>query len=154
RQDAARANAGPGTPPNRSGTTSRRRRHGGWASVFALMGGVTAWSLQVGFGEGLTAQICHGHDPAVPLPGWMMPSITSVTVVALLIALLAAGVAWWDWSRTDQAGINAPDHALDTLKGRQHFLATAGLLFSALFLIGLLAAGLALWLVSPCSAWR
>jgi hypothetical protein len=43
---------------------------------------------------------------------------------------------------------------LDTRPGRRHFLATAGLLFSLLFLFGLVAAGLAVWLVSPCGPWR
>lgn len=131
----------------------RESRPGVWAMLFGLVGTAAAWFLQTEFGETLTAQVCYRHEMASSLPRWLMPSIHAITVLALVIGLTGVAVAAWNCRHTRTVP-SSPRHVLDTRPGRQHFLATAGLLFSLLFLFGLVAAGLAVWLVSPCGPWR
>lgn len=130
------------------------RRPGIYAMLFGLFGAVAVWFLQTEFGETLVAQVCFRHDAASLTPQWLLPAVSAATAFALLIGIAGVGVAWRNWRVTRNVCASVAQHALDTSKGRQHFLAMAGFLLSLLFLVGLVAAGLAVLLVSPCSAWR
>jgi len=130
-----------------------RARPGLWAMLFGMAGAGAVWFLHTGFSETLVAQVCHRHDRAAPVPGWLMPSVHVFTVSAVLIGAAGTAIAWRNWRLARKARA-ADARALDIGTGRRLFLATASLLFSLLFLVGLVAAGLAVLLVSPCSAWR
>ncbi|HET8596244.1 MAG TPA: hypothetical protein VFM22_00625 [Castellaniella sp.] len=132
---------------------SHRGAPGPWAMLIGLAGTGLMWFLQTEFGETLTAQVCARHDMASPVPPWLMHSVHGVTALAVLAGAAGAGLAWRNWRQTRDTHTRDP-RALDNQRERRHFLATAGLLFSLLFLVGLVAAVLAVLLVSPCSAWR
>ncbi|MFM0436081.1 hypothetical protein PQQ84_06460 [Paraburkholderia strydomiana] len=129
------------------------RRGGALMMLFGLLGAAAAWGLQTEVGETLAAQACYPHRRALPAPqwSWLMPALNAMSIVALLVGIAGVWVAWRSWR------IARPDPAAsvsDTTAGRTGFLAMAGLILSVLFLVGLVTAGLAVLLVSPCSAWR
>lgn len=126
------------------------------AMLFGLFGAAAVWFFQTAFGEALTAQACFTHRTFVADSHWTWLSVTAgaVTACALLLGIAGVGVAWHNWRAMRDTHSDAVRRALDTGHGRRQFLALAGVLFSLLFLVGLVAAGLAELLVSPCSAWR
>jgi hypothetical protein len=133
-----------------------RRRDGTLMMPFGLFGAAAAWVLQTEIGETLAAQACFPHRSALAAPqwSWLMAALDALSIVALLIGVAGVWVAWRGW-RTTRTARPAPASPMsDTSAGRTRFLAMAALLLSLLFLVGLVATGLAVLLVSPCSAWR
>lgn len=143
-----------GDKPARQGP--RRRRGGALMMLFGMLGAAAAWVLQTEIGETLAAQTCFPHRSALAAPqwSWLMPVLDVISVVALLIGVAAVWVAWRGWRMTRAARPDPAPPASDAAVGRTRFLAMAGLILSLLFLVGLVATGLAVLLVSPCSAWR
>lgn len=145
---------GQGRKPRKPGGHGRV---GPLAMLFGLVGAPLMWLMQVQIGETLTAQVCFMHQITKPLaPHWpgLMLTLRIISAGALLIGLVATGVAWRNWHATRNGHSGVARLALDTGKGRQRFIGMAAWLLSLLFLVGLVAAGLAVLLVSPCSAWR
>jgi len=133
-----------------------RRRVGPLMIVFGLLGAAAAWVVQTEIGQTLAAQGCYPHRAALPAPqwSWLMPVLNAMSVVALLIGVAGVWVAWRNWRVTRDARAD-PVPAIPAITvGRTRFLAMAGLILSLLFAVGLVATGLAVVLVSPCSAWR
>lgn len=141
-----------GEKPARQGP--RRRRGGALMMLFGLMGAAAAWVLQTDIGETLAAQACFPHRSALAAPrwSWLMPALDVISVVALLIGVAGVWVAWQGWRSAARRDPASP--ASDAAVGRTRFLALAGLILSLLFVVGLIATGLAVLLVAPCSGWR
>jgi hypothetical protein len=131
---------------NRPGRLSPDRRRGAAA----------VWVLQTEIGETLAAQACFPHRTALAAPqwSWLMSALDVMSIVALLIGAAGVWVAWRGWRMTLAARTGPAAPVSDTRAGRTRFLAMAGFMLSLLFLVGLIATGLAVLLVSPCSAWR
>lgn len=146
--------------PDSSNTTGHlspnRRRGGALMMLFGLLGAAAAWISQTEIGETLAAQACFPHRIALAAPqwSWLMSALDVMSAVALLIGAAGVWVAWRGWRVTRAPRPDPAPPASDTGAGRTRFLATAGLMLSLLFLVGLVASGLAVLLVSPCSAWR
>jgi len=132
------------------------RRGGALMMLFGLLGAAAAWGLQTEVGETLAAQACYPHRRALPAPqwSWLMPALNAMSIVALLVGIAGVWVAWRSWRIARGARPDSAASVSDTTAGRTRFLAMAGLILSVLFLVGLVTAGLAVLLVSPCSAWR
>jgi hypothetical protein len=143
-----------GDEPRRLGPY--RRRGGALMMLFGLLGAAAAWILQTEIGETLAAQACFPHRTALAAPqwSWLMSALDVMSIVALLIGAAGVWVAWRGWRMTRAARPDSAPPVSDTGAGRTRFLALAGLMLSLLFLVGLVATGLAVLLVSPCSAWR
>ncbi|MEC5409927.1 hypothetical protein VOM14_30825 [Paraburkholderia sp. MPAMCS5] len=133
-----------------------RRRGVTLAMLFGLFGAAAVWVLQTEIGEALSAQACYPHREALPAPQWpwLMPALSAASLGALLIGMLGAGVAWWNWRRARDRQSDTVQQESDASRGRTRFLAMAALMLSLLFLVGLVATGFAVLIVSPCSAWR
>lgn len=133
-----------------------RRGRGPLTMLFGLFGAAGVWVLQTEIGEALSAQACYPHRAALAAPqwAWLMPVLTAVSIGALLIGLAGAALAWRNWRVARNGQPDSEPAVPDTSLGRTRFLAMAGLMLSLLFLVGLLATGFAVMLVSPCSAWR
>jgi hypothetical protein len=152
------------TPPaarpatrNKPGRLSPYRRRGGaLMMLFGLLGAAAAWILQTEIGETLAAQACFPHRTALAAPqwSWLMSALDVMSIVALLIGAAGVWVAWRGWRVTRAPRPDPAPPVSDPGAGRTRFLAMAGLMLSLLFLVGLVATGLAVLLVSPCSAWR
>jgi hypothetical protein len=132
------------------------RRGGALMMLFGLLGAAAAWGLQTEVGETLAAQACYPHRRALPAPqwSWLMPALNAMSIVALLVGIAGVWVAWRSWRIARGARPDSAASVSDTTAGRTRFLAMAALILSVLFLVGLVTAGLAVLLVSPCSAWR
>lgn len=143
-----------GKAPGRLGPY--RRRGGALMLLFGLLGAPAAWVLQTEIGETLAAQACFPHRSALAVPqwSWLMPVLDVMSVGALLIGVAGVWVAWRGWRTTRAARPDPVSPVSDAGVGRTLFLAAAGFMLGLLFLVGLVATGLAVLLVSPCSAWR
>ncbi len=124
--------------------------------LFGLLGAAAAWVLQTEIGETLAAQACFPHRTPLAAPqwSWLMPVLNVISVVALLVGVACAWIAWRSWRMSRDARPDPAAAISDTVPGRTRFLAMAGLILSLLFVVGLVATGLAVVLVSPCSTWR
>jgi hypothetical protein len=134
----------------------RRAGHGLLTTLCGLFGAAAMWVLQTEIGEALAAQACYPRRTPLAAPQWpwLMPTLSAVSVGALLIGIVGAGIAWRNWRMACEAYSGSAHSVADTSRGRVRFLAMAGLMLSLLFLVGLVASGFAVLLVSPCSAWR
>ena len=148
--------ARPASSDRPGGLSPHRRRRGALIMLFGLLGAAAAWILQTEIGETLAAQACFPHRTALAAPqwSWLMSALDVMSIAALLIGAAGVWVAWQGWRTTCARRPDPAAPVSDTGAGRTRFLAMAGLTLSLLFLVGLLATGLAVLLVSPCSAWR
>ena len=153
-EPAPAARPAAGTPPARQ--RPHRRRGGALMMLFGLLGAAAAWILQTEIGETLAAQACFPHRVALAAPQWsgLMPALDAMSIVALLIGIAGVLVARRGWHMTRATRPDSAPPGSDPGTGRTRFLAMAGLMLSLLFLVGLVATGLAVLLVSPCSTWR
>lgn len=147
---------GPTVDGRQRGGAPRHGRAGWLTMLFGLFGAAAVWVLQTGIGETLAAQGCYPHRAPLAAPqwSWLMPALSAASLGALLIGLGGAVIAWRNWRIAYGPHSGSTDAVVDATRGRTRFLATAGLILSLLFLVGLFATGLAVLLVSPCSAWR
>lgn len=150
----AAARPASGDKPARRGPY--RRRGGSLMMLFGLLGAAAAWVVQTEIGETLAAQACFPHRTALAVPQWpwLMSALNVMSIVALLVGIAGAWVAWRGWRMTRDTRPDPASAVSDAGAGRTRFLAMAGLMLSLLFLVGLVATGLAVLLVAPCSAWR
>lgn len=115
-----------GVPPGRRGL------------LFALVAAPTAWFIHLLAGYAITSLAC-GQASA-------RAAIHIISAVFLLIALAGVLVAWRQWQtlRGDAAG------TIENTRGRDAFLAVAGLLLSALFAAIIVLAWAALLALGGC----
>ena len=148
--------AGSAADGKRGRGAPRRAGPGLLTMLCGLFGAAAVWVLQTEIGETLAAQACYPHRTPLAAPQWpwLMPTLGAVSVGALLIGLGGAALAWRNWRMAREEHSGSAHPVADTSRGRIRFLATAGLMLSLLFLVGLVASGFAVLLVSPCSAWR
>lgn len=130
------------------------RSHSAWVAMLGFFAAAGAWVLLTEFGEGFAAQVCYRHGMAPGAPQWLMPILGAATVGALLIGLIGVAAAWRHWRLVRDTLLDTVGPRHDRSMGRRRYVAMAALLLNLLFLLGLAAAGLAVLLVSPCSAWR
>lgn len=105
-----------------------------WAGVLA---GPIAWFLHQQVSYVLAALSCSDALTFV---------LHMATVVAILIAIAGAGIAWINWRRTGRAWSTQVGGTL----ARSRFMALSGLLLSFLFLLVIVAQGIPNFFFSPC----
>ncbi|MDQ6717901.1 MAG: hypothetical protein M3Z17_06095 [Gemmatimonadota bacterium] len=137
---------------------------------FALLGAPFAWSLQELSSYSLSAHACAPRDLVVDTPvlSGLNPLLLLISLAAAIVAL-AAGVvslrAWREAQATDEGhhegahggdlkhlSHRAGDVAGDQRTGRARFMALAGILFSSLFLLGIVMNTFPLFTLAFCSA--
>jgi hypothetical protein len=98
-------------------------------SLFALFGGPLAWFAQLNVGFALASQPCFhdGERIGVPhfSPDWTWAAMITVTVIACIIALLAALISWRAYARAPVEKVG-DDRLPQVGGGRTHFLALWG----------------------------
>ena len=122
------------------------------ALLFGLAAAPVAWSAQILFGSALSGFVCYPHAAPLAVPLWhgSRSIILAVDLVGIVISIMAGLISWRNWRRTSLERPGSFHHLLDLGEGRTRFMATAGMLTSALFLIAL-AFGLAVvYLVPQC----
>lgn len=120
---------------------------------FGLFGAPAVWSVQLMLGYALAAHACYPEmtPRLVPvIPGlWALELV--ISLVALAIGAGAAVVAIRSWRAARPRREAAEARLLEVAEGRVRFMALAGVLVSMLFLLGILANGLPLFLVGACA---
>jgi len=118
---------------------------------FGLFGAPAAWSLQLMVSYALTAHGCFpvSEPLAAPFFGGLWALDLVVSLAAVAAAAAAGATAWRSWRVTRGERPGGPEH-LESGWGRTHFMALAGTLVSGLFFLGVIMAGIPLFLVSPC----
>ncbi len=128
---------------------------------FGLAGGFVAWSIQTLINLSLASHSCFPslYPLGAPALHGMIGIAFVVSLVALIVCVAAAAIAWRSWSATrnehqqssGEGRAHAPGHALlETGEGRTRFMALAGVLTSVTFVLVSLVHTASLFLVSPC----
>ena len=127
---------------------------------FGLFGAPAAWTAQTLVNLPVAAHACFPRLEPLAVPTLDVRDIVLVvSLAAVVTAALALLVAWRAWTRTRHehhagsgAGQAHPHDAalLETGEGRTRFMALAGVLTSATFLLVTLLHGATLLLVRPC----
>jgi hypothetical protein len=115
---------------------------------FGLFGAPMVWSLQLLASYALVAHGCYPDAEPMTMP--VIPGLRTLVlgtgVAALAVALLAGGSAWRSW-RATKGGHEA---LLEAGEGRTRFMALAGMLLSAVFVLGIVMNVVPLLLLRPC----
>jgi hypothetical protein len=120
---------------------------------FGLFGAPTIWSIQLMLNYALVAHACYpASEPlSAPVFGGVRGTVIAASVVALAIALGAAATAWRSWRATRQEHRGGEAALLEVGEGRTRFMALAGMMTSATFLLVILAHAATLLFVAPCA---
>jgi Na+/proline symporter len=119
---------------------------------FGLLGAPLGWSLQELVNVSLAGYACYPHDTPLATPLWTNLNDVSLGVEAaaavLCVGALIAAVLTWRRTRHEKAGDT--HQLLGSGDGRTRFMAMAGMITSALFLVATGLAALNLFGVPPC----
>ena len=120
---------------------------------FGLFGAPTAWSLQLLTSYALVAHGCYPDAEPMTMP--VVPRLTTLVaatgVLALAVALLAFATAWRSWRSTRHELAGQHEALLEVGEGRTRFMAGAGMLVSAVFVLGILMNLVPVLLLRPCT---
>lgn len=127
----------------------------GVVSLFAgMVIAPLAWALQMLIGYALAAHACYPTDIALAAPLW--PHLREIVggVSVLLWLLLAVGffIAWRNWQSTRARAVDGTERSVQSGDGRSRFMATCGLLVSALFAIVQLFTSMGILWIPACGA--
>jgi hypothetical protein len=120
---------------------------------FGLFGAPAAWSLQLLSSYALVAHGCYpaAVPRAMPIVAGLRTVVLGGGMAALLIALVAGGVAWGSWGamRSEHQGAN--EGLFETGEDRTRFMALAGILLSTVFLLGIVMNAIPVVMLRPCT---
>jgi hypothetical protein len=129
------------------------RDHIGLATLlFGIAAAPAAWNAQLLFSVALSGHDCYPHAIPLAAPLWngLRPVLFAISVAAIVLAIIGGLVALRSWRKTFDERTDSAHHLLDRGEGRTRFMAMAGMLTSALFLIALVFGTAALYLVPLC----
>jgi hypothetical protein len=119
---------------------------------FGLFGAPVVWSLQLLTSYALVAHGCYPDAEPMTMP--VVPGLRTLVLgtgaAALAVALLAGSLAWRNWRATQHEPEGEHEALLEVDEGRTRFMAFAGMLLSAVFVIGILMNVVPLLLLRPC----
>jgi hypothetical protein len=119
---------------------------------FGLFGAPVAWSLQLVASYALVAHGCYpdAEPMTIPVVPGLKTLVLGTGVAALVVALLAGGAAWRSWraTRNEQGGEH--EALLEAGEGRMHFMALAGMLLGAVFVMGIVMNVVPVVMLGPC----
>jgi hypothetical protein len=119
---------------------------------FGLFGAPVAWSLQLLASYALVAHGCYPDAEPMTMP--VVPGLRTLVLgtgaAALAVALLAGGSAWRSWRATAHEHEGAHEALLEAGQGRTRFMALAGMLLSAVFVLGIIMNVVPLLMLRPC----
>jgi hypothetical protein len=119
---------------------------------FGLFGAPVAWSLQLLASYALVAHGCYPDAEPMTMP--VVPGLRALVLgtgaAALAVALLAGGSAWRSWRATQHEHDGGHEALLEAGEGRTRFMALAGMMLSAVFVLGIVMNVVPLLLLRPC----
>lgn len=122
--------------------------------LFGLFGGAAAFAFQLIFNFALASYSCYPRvaPRTHPVPGWggLWSWLLAINLGAITIALIAAVVAWRNWQATRTEHPGHAGHLVEIGEGRTRFLSMVGMVFSLLFVAGVIFDLIALIIVPQC----
>ncbi len=118
---------------------------------FAFAGAPIAWALNLVLGYSVQASVCNWGGASARVLG--MQSARAIPVLLSILATVggAAGVlVAYRCGRATGTGVENPEATVPPAVGRAWFMSFAGLLSSALFLLGIVLVGITELVVGPC----
>ena len=113
--------------------------HGRSLSLWAgVLGAPAAWGMQLQAGFSLVPWVCKTHHY------WVLHAIT---LAAVLLAAAGGYVSWRDWQA---AGRGSPDETDGGPTARTRFLGALGVIVSAMFVLLIIAQGVASFFLDAC----
>lgn len=147
--DTALATSGPGHP------SPHRGRVGLPLLLFAVFGGVAAYSVQLMLNYGMASFSCYPRGAPrthlVPGWGWVWDGMFAINLAAFCISVAAAYFGWRAWERTRGEHTGGHGELLERGEGRTRFLGYVGLVFGALFASAIIFDVIALAIVPQCT---
>jgi hypothetical protein len=128
-------------------------RPSGVSLTLGLLLAPAAWFVQTNLAQTIASWGCFPHERPVnqPAMSWLQHGELILALLALLMGVAGAAIAWRNWRRTAVfASAVKEQSAIDRHTARDVFIARAGALASALFVFALIATDLAWLVVSPC----
>jgi hypothetical protein len=120
--------------------SSNRDAHPGEIALLwlGLLGPAVIWLTQFEVNYALVPWVCrHGHHELIAL----------VTIVALALTAVLGLLAWGLWRRSAPQFSESADAGI---RSRTHFMAAMGLMSSGLFILVIVAQGIAVFFIDPC----
>lgn len=147
---ATPAPAGPQTDP-----PAGSDRPGAISLLTGLLLAPLAWLTQTVTAEAFAAQSCFpfDHPLSAPIVSWLRAALVALSAVCLLAGIVGALTAWRNVRRVGPARWGALRHERRTRAEVDWFVSRVAAMCSALFLFALVAADVALAIVSPCRWW-
>lgn len=128
-------------------------RPSGVSLTLGLLLAPAAWFVQTNLAQTIASWGCFPYERPVDQPAmsWLQHGELILALLALLMGVAGAAIAWRNWRRTAVFASAAKEQsAIDRHTARDVFIARAGALASALFVFALIATDLAWLVVSPC----
>ena len=124
----------PATP---SHPAPHRDRVSGGSALAGMTLGPLGWFVQLSLNVALASAACYPKDVPLPQPAWsgLSPVLWGVELLALALCALGGWFAWRNWRNSSGERPGTAHVLLGSGDGRTRFLAMAGMLTSALFLL-------------------
>jgi hypothetical protein len=128
--------------------TSQPSKIGALSEWFGVSAGPVIWSVRLAISYMMIAIGCNAgftRPEVVGLSGIEIP-VALMSIVAVLITLLAAGISWrnWCWLKHSNGG-NGP-------RDRSRFMAVSGIMLSILFAGVMLVEAAPIFFLAPCNS--
>lgn len=134
-----------------SASSQRSRETGRLALWFGLAGAPLAWSAQTLLTYSVAAYACFPRGEPRRAPLFALGVVLGlIALAALLLAIGALGTSIRSLRRSRANPISPNDPKTAAVGDRIRFMALAGLLVSAIFLVAVLSHAIVLVLVPPC----
>jgi hypothetical protein len=119
---------------------------------FGLFGAPAVWSLQLLASYALVAHGCYpdAEPMTIPVVPGLRTLVLAAGAAALAVALLAGGRAWQSWRAMRHEHQDEHEGLLEISAGRTRFMALAGMLLSAVFVLGIVMNIVPVLLLRPC----
>jgi len=152
REPAAAGAATTGAARDTAHPAPQRDRVPGWQVSLGLFGAPAAWSVQSLLDAGLAGYACYPKDEPLAVPIWsgLATALATANVVALVVCVVAGLAAWLAYRKTGTERPGSAHHLLESGDGRTRFLALAGALTSALFVVAVAFEAVQSFVGLPC----
>lgn len=114
-----------------------RERVGLLALAFGVLAGPFAWGVRLVLNYGIASTACFPDNARrlPPRPEWLRTTLTSIELIAILVAATGALVSFRIWQSTRYESEGHAGHLIEAGEGRTRFLAVWGMITGVGFLL-------------------
>ncbi len=128
-----------------------RRRISSALLAFALLATPAAWGVRLVANYAIDSHFCFpGDQPGIVLPSWAWPTLLGLDLVAIVVAIAAAIIAFGSWRQSRHETNVAHGPLIEIGEGRTRFLSLWALMIGLGFVVAVGFDLVALWMIPPC----